>query len=277
MLIIGPHISVARGFTRAAKDIIEMEGNTFQFFSRNPRGSNYKRYDEKDINEFQRLRKEYKFGPIQAHAPYTMNLGSADKKVYKFAKEVIKEDIERMDNLGIEYICFHPGNHVGNGTDIAIDQIAEGLNEAIIGDENIKILLETMPGKGTEVGYKFEHLKRIIDKTNYNEKLGVCMDLCHVFSAGYDIVNNFEKVLEEFDNIIGINNLKTIHLNDSMMPFGDKKDRHAPVGMGEIGIDAIINIMKHPYIKDKPFYTETPLDNEGHKREIRMIKNLVQN
>ena len=277
MLVIGPHISISKGFGKAAQTAVDIGANTFQFFSRNPRGGNAKEFDEKDIEKFQKIRKEYNFGPLLAHAPYTMNLGGSKDEVYEFGRKVIKEDIERMDSLGIEYMCFHPGSHVGGGIDFGIQRIVDALNETLTGNENITVLLETMSGKGTEIGFTFEQIKRIIDGVTHNEKLGVCLDTCHIFSAGYDIVNNFEKVLEEFDNIIGINNLKTIHLNDSMMPFGDKKDRHAPIGMGEIGIDAIINIMKHPYIKDKPFYTETPLDNEGHKREIRMIKNLVQN
>ncbi|MNP20912.1 putative endonuclease 4 [compost metagenome] len=272
MLYIGPHMTTAKGYTRAAKDIIEMEANVFQFFSRNPRGSNFRAYNEKDVNEFQKLRKEYKFGPLQAHAPYTMNLGSSDEGVYEFGRTVIKEDIHRMNDLGIEFFVFHPGSHTGSGIEASINQIANALNESIKGDEKIKILLETMPGKGTEVGFRFEHLKSIIDKISYKDKIGVCMDLCHVFSAGYDIKNNIYEVMEEFDKIIGIEKLKTIHLNDSLMPFGERKDRHVPVGEGNIGLDSIIKIMEHPYIKTLPFYAETPLDNEGHKREIKMIK-----
>lgn len=277
MLYIGPHMTTAKGYTRAAKDIIEMDANVFQFFSRNPRGSRFRAYDEKDVEEFQRLRKDYRFGPLQAHAPYTMNLGSSDERVYEFGRNVIKEDIKRMNDLGIEFFVFHPGSHTGSGIETAINQIANALNESIDGNEKIKILLETMPGKGTEVGFRFEHLKSIIDMIDYNDKIGVCMDLCHVFSAGYDIRNNIYYVMEEFDKVIGINRLKTIHLNDSLMPFGVKKDRHAPVGEGLIGIDAIIKIMEHTYIKTLPFYIETPLDNEGHKREIKIIKEMLNN
>lgn len=277
MLYIGPHMTTAKGYTRAAKDIIEMDANVFQFFSRNPRGSRFRAYDEKDVEEFQRLRKDYRFGPLQAHAPYTMNLGSSDERVYEFGRNVIKEDIKRMNDLGIEFFVFHPGSHTGSGIETAINQIANALNESIDGNEKIKILLETMPGKGTEVGFRFEHLKSIIDMIDYNDKIGVCMDLCHVFSAGYDIRNNIYYIMEEFDKVIGINRLKTIHLNDSLMPFGVKKDRHAPVGEGLIGIDAIIKIMEHTYIKTLPFYIETPLDNEGHKREIKIIKEMLNN
>ncbi len=276
MLIIGPHISTAKGYTKAAKEVKNMGANTFQFFSRNPRGSNFRAYAEKDIQEFQKLRHKYDFGPLQAHAPYTMNLASSDKRVYEFGCSVIKEDIKRMDELGIDYIVFHPGSHVGSGLDNGIEQIGKALNDAIIGNENITVLLETMPGKGTEVGYLFEHLKRIIDLVEYKNKLGICMDLCHVFASGYDIKNGLEGVLEELDKQVGLKELKTIHLNDSMMPLNSRKDRHTPVGEGEIGLDSIINIMEHPSIRNLPFYLETPLDNEGHKREISMIKEMVK-
>jgi deoxyribonuclease-4 len=276
MLVIGPHISIAKGYTKAVKDAINMRANTFQFFSRNPRGSNFRAYEKKDVTEFQKLRRENNFGPIQAHAPYTMNLASSDSKVYEFGNKVIKEDIKRMDDLDIEYMVFHPGSHVGIGVDKGIEQIANALNNAINGKENITILLETMTGKGTEVGFRFEHLKRVIDLVEYKNKLGICMDLCHVFSAGYDIKNDLNGILEEMDKQVGIERLKTIHLNDSMLPFNSRKDRHTPVGEGEIGLDTIIYIMQHPYIKNLPFYIETPLDNDGHKREIEMIKNLLK-
>lgn len=275
MIIIGPHISIAKGFTNAAKTAVNIGANTFQFFSRNPRGGNAKEYDEKDIQKFQKIRQEEQIGPLLAHAPYTMNLGGNKEDVYEFAKRVIKEDIQRMDSLGVEYLCFHPGSHVGGGIEAGIDRIVQGLNEAITGNENITILLETMSGKGTEIGYNFEQLKQIIDKVHHKEKIGICLDTCHIFSAGYDIVNNLEGVLEEFDSILGIERLKAIHLNDSMMPFGSKKDRHSVIGEGEIGLDAIINFMSHPKIAHLPFFLETPLEDEGHKREIEMIKNIL--
>lgn len=277
MIIIGPHISIAKGFTNAAKTAVNIGANTFQFFSRNPRGGNAKEYDKNDIEKFKEIREENQIGPLLAHAPYTMNLGGSKEDVYEFAKRVIKEDIQRMDSLGIEYLCFHPGSHVGGGIEFGIDRIVQGLNEAITGKENITILLETMSGKGTEIGYKFEQLKQIIDKVDYKEKIGVCLDTCHIFSAGYDIVNNLEQVLEQFDEIIGLDKLKAIHLNDSMMPFGAKKDRHAVIGEGEIGLEAIIRFMSHPKISHLPFFLETPLEDEGHKREIEMLRDILTN
>lgn len=277
MLVIGPHISIAKGFKKAAQTAVEIGANTFQFFSRNPRGGNAKKFDEKDIAAFQEIRKEYNFGKLLAHAPYTMNLGGSKNEVYDFAKEVIKEDIQRMDSLGIEYMCFHPGSHVGGGIEFGIQRIVDALNEALTGKENITLLLETMSGKGTEIGFDFNQLKEIIDKVEYNEKVGVCLDTCHVFSAGYDIVNDLDGVLEEFDKIVGLDRLKAIHLNDSMMPFGDKKDRHEVIGEGKIGLEAIINFMTHPKISHLPFFLETPLEDEGHKREIDMIKEILSN
>lgn len=275
MLVIGPHISTAKGYEKAAQDIINMRANTFQFFSRNPRGSNFRAYDEKDVEAFQKLRREHSFGPIQAHAPYTMNLASADRKVYVFSSMVVKEDIERMDALHVEYFVFHPGSHTGSGNDEGIKQIANALNGAIKGSENITVLLETMPGKGTEIGSRFEQLKGIMDSVKHESRLGVCMDLCHVFSSGYDIKNNLNGVLEEFHREIGLERLKSIHLNDSMFPLGSGKDRHAPIGDGELGLAAVIDLMRHPYLRNLPFYIETPLDHEGHRKEIEKIKKLL--
>lgn len=275
MLVIGSHLSIAKGFTKAAETALEMGANTFQFFSRNPRGSNSKILNEDDIKSFQKIRIENNFGPLSAHAPYTMNLASAKDEVYEFSNSVIKEDIQRMDSLSIEYLCMHPGSHIGCGIDTGIDKIISGLNQGMTKDQNITVLLETMSGKGTEIGFKFEHLKRIIDGVHLNEKLGVCLDLCHVFSAGYDIVNDLDGFLENFDKIIGLSNLKIIHLNDSMMPFGANKDRHITIGDGQIGMQAIINFMSHPSIKGKPFFLETPLELEGHKKEIQTLKNIL--
>ena len=275
MLVIGPHITISKGFGKAAQIAVDMDANTFQFFTRNPRGGNAKAFDDKDIAKFQKIRKENNFGPLLAHAPYTMNLGGAKDDVYDFARRVIKEDIERMNSLGIEYMCFHPGSHVGGGIDFGIERIIKGLNEGITGNETLTILLETMSGKGTEIGYEFEQLRKIIDGVEHKERIGICLDTCHIFSAGYDIVNKLEEVLEDFDRIIGLDKLKAIHLNDSLMPFGAKKDRHAPLGEGEIGLNAIINILTHPKLKDLPFFLETPFDEEGHKKEIKMIRDIL--
>ena len=276
MIVIGPHISIAKGFSKAAQSAVDMGANTFQFFSRNPRGGNAKAFDEKDIMKFQEIRKDNNFGPLLAHAPYTMNLAGVKEEVYEFGRKVIKEDIQRMDSLGIEFMCFHPGSHVGSGVEVGIDKIASALNEAITGKENITILLETMSGKGSEIGFTFEQIREIIDKVEHDEKIGVCLDTCHIFSAGYDIVNDLDSVIDKFDKIIGLERLKAVHLNDSMMPFESKKDRHACIGEGEIGLDAIIRFITHPKLNHLPFYLETPLEYEGHKREILMIKDIVK-
>ena len=272
MLIIGAHMSVAKGIARAAEDVVKMNANTMQFFSRNPRGSSFKIYDEKEIEAFQNIRKMHGFGPLLAHAPYTLNLASAVEKTYEFACMAMKEDIARMNALGVEYLVFHPGSHTGIGVEAGIQNIIDGLNQAITGKEQITVLLETMSGKGTEIGVRFEELKAIRDGLVHPERVGVCLDTCHVFSAGYDIVENLDGVLDEFDRILGLNLLKAIHMNDSMMPFGMHKDRHETFGNGMIGKEALMNIIRHPKLKGIPIYLETPLDDEGHKMEIQMIK-----
>ena len=271
MFTIGAHVSIAKGFKKAAQISVDIGANTFQFFSRNPRGGNAKEFNEKDMAAFQKIREENNFGKLLAHAPYTMNLAAANEDTYEFAKMVIRED-KRMDSIGVEYICFHPGSHVGGGVEEGTRKIIEGLNQAITGDENITVLLETMSGKGTEIGRSFEEIRAIIDGVEHNERMGVCMDTCHIFSAGYDIVNDLDGVLDEFDRVIGLDRLKTIHLNDSMMPFGKNKDRHAGIGEGEIGMKALLEIVNHPKLRDIPFFLETPYDDEGHGREIAMLK-----
>lgn len=272
MLIIGSHMSVAKGIAKAAEDVVKMNANTMQFFSRNPRGSSFKTYDEKEVAAFQRIRKEHGFGPLLAHAPYTLNLASATEKTYEFACMVMKEDVARMDALGVEYLVFHPGSHTGIGVEAGIQNIIQGLNQAITGKEQITVLLETMSGKGTEIGVCFEELKAIRDGLVFPERVGVCLDTCHVFSAGYDIVEQLDEVLDEFDRILGLDLLKAIHMNDSMMPFGAHKDRHETFGNGMIGKEALLNVIRHPKLQGIPIYLETPLDDEGHKLEIQMIK-----
>lgn len=272
MFTIGAHVSIAKGFKKAAQISVDIGANTFQFFSRNPRGGNAKEFNEKDMAAFQKIREENNFGKLLAHAPYTMNLAAANEDTYEFAKMVIREDVKRMDSIGVEYICFHPGSHVGGGVEEGTRKIIEGLNQAITGDENITVLLETMSGKGTEIGRSFEEIRAIIDGVEHNERMGVCMDTCHIFSAGYDIVNDLDGVLDEFDRVIGLDRLKTIHLNDSMMPFGKNKDRHAGICEGEIGMKALLEVVNHPKLRDIPFFLETPYDDEGHGREIAMLK-----
>ena len=272
MFTIGAHVSIAKGFKKAAQISVDIGANTFQFFSRNPRGGNAKEFNEKDMAAFQKIREENNFGKLLAHAPYTMNLAAANEDTYEFAKMIIREDVKRMDSIGVEYICFHPGSHVGSGVEEGTRKIIEGLNQAITGDENITVLLETMSGKGTEIGRSFEEIRAIIDGVEHNERMGVCMDTCHIFSAGYDIVNDLDGVLDEFDRVIGLDRLKTIHLNDSMMPFGKNKDRHAGIGEGEIGMKALLEVVNHPKLREIPFFLETPYDDEGHGREIAMLK-----
>lgn len=276
MLTIGTHMSIAKGLVATGKNVVAMEANTFQLFSRNPRGSNFRIPDTSEIEQFQQIRREHAFGPILAHAPYTMNLASAQERVSEFARTVIREDIARMDALGIENIVFHPGSHTGIGVRQGIENIITGLNQAITGDENITVLLETMTGKGTEIGEKFEHLKAIIDGMDHPERVAVCLDTCHVFSAGYDIVQDLDGVLEEFDRVLGLAKLCTIHLNDSLTPFGAHKDRHAPIGQGEIGWEALMRVVSHPLLKGLPFYLETPWDDEGHKKEIAAIRERLE-
>ena len=276
MLVLGTHMSIAGGLNKTAQNVVKMNANTMQIFSRNPRGSNFKNPSEKEVEEFQKIRKEHHFGPILAHAPYTMNLASAKPEVYEFACDVIREDIQRMDNLGIENIVFHPGSHTGIGTEAGIENIIRGLNQAITESQNIMVLLETMSGKGTEIGVRFEELKTIRDGVNHPEKVGICLDTCHVFSAGYDIVNHLEEVLDELDENIGLSYLRAIHLNDSMMPFGSRKDRHATIGDGEIGLEALMKVITNPRLAGIPFYLETPLDDAEHKQEIQMIKEYLK-
>ncbi len=276
MLVLGTHMSIAGGLNKTAQNVVKMNANTMQIFSRNPRGSNFKNPSEKEVEEFQKIRKEHHFGPILAHAPYTMNLASAKPEVYEFACDVIREDIQRMDNLGIENIVFHPGSHTGIGTEAGIENIIRGLNQAITESQNIMVLLETMSGKGTEIGVHFEELKTIRDGVNHPEKVGICLDTCHVFSAGYDIVNHLEEVLDELDENIGLSYLRAIHLNDSMMPFGSRKDRHATIGDGEIGLEALMKVITNPRLAGIPFYLETPLDDAGHKQELQMIKEYLK-
>ena len=272
MLTMGTHMSIADGIAKTAENVVKMEANTMQIFSRNPRGSGYRNYSREETERFWNIKKENNFGPLLAHAPYTMNLASPKEATYEFACMVIKEDIARMDALGMEAIVFHPGSHTGIGAEAGIQKIIAGLNQAITGKERITVLLETMSGKGTEIGASCEELKAIRDGAAHPERIGICLDTCHVFSAGYDIVHNLDGVLEEFDRVLGLGLLRAIHLNDSLMPFGSHKDRHAVIGEGEIGMEALLGVLRHPQLRGLPFYLETPLDDAGHKEEIRRIK-----
>ncbi len=275
MLKIGCHLSVAKGYAAMANDAVKIGADVFQFFSRNPRGGKAREIDLDDINKFKDICEKSVLGPFLVHAPYTLNPCSKDEKTRSFALEAMSGDIERLDTyFGGGLYNFHPGSHVGQGIDDGVRLIAETINKAVKADSQTTILLETMAGKGTEVGGKFEELRRIIDLVDERVKIGVCMDTCHVFDAGYDIVNNIDGVLEEFDSVVGIEHLKAIHINDTMNPIGSHKDRHQKIGQGFIGIEAFERIINHPYLKNLPFYLETPNELEGYAEEIRLLKSL---
>jgi len=272
MLKIGCHLSASKGYTNMIKEAISIDANTFQFFTRNPRGGYAKDIDIKDIDEFSKLCKQYDFGKILAHAPYTLNLCSKDKDIRVFAKNTLKDDLNRMEYTPNNMYNFHPGSHVGQGVDIGIEYICEALNQGIDKNQTTIVLLETMAGKGSEIGSSFEELRMILDKVELKDKMGVCLDTCHVYDAGYDIVNNLDKVLQEFDEVIGLNYLKAIHINDSKNPFESHKDRHEKIAEGEIGLEAFIRIINHPKLRNLPFYLETPNELDGYAREIKLLR-----
>lgn len=276
MFKIGCHLSSSSGYLAMGKEAVRIGANTFQFFTRNPRGGAAKPLDLDDINAFNEYRKENDILSVLAHAPYTMNACAKDEGLREFAKNTMLDDIMRLDNIEGAMYNFHPGSHVSQGVDVGIDYISSMLNEVITEDQKTIILLETMAGKGSEVGRSFEEIKAIIDKVNLNDKLGVCLDTCHVYDGGYDIVNDLDGVLTEFDRIIGLNRLKAIHLNDTKNPFESHKDRHEKIGDGFLGIDAITRIINHEKLKDLPFFLETPNDIDGYEREISLLKTLYK-
>lgn len=276
MLNIGCHLSVAKGFAAMGKEALKINANTFQFFTRNPRGSKAKAIDPKDAEELQELVKENKFAVLLAHAPYTLNPCSADEKTREFAAQVMADDLERMEYLPNNFYNFHPGSHVGQGADAGIEQIIALLNALLKPEQTTTVLLETMAGKGTEVGRTFEELKRIIDGITLSEKIGVCLDTCHVYDGGYDIVHDLEGVLEKFDQVIGLDKLRAIHLNDDMNPMGSHKDRHAKIGEGSIGLEAFARIINHPQLRHLPFFLETPNDIAGYAEEIALLRSLYK-
>ena len=272
MIYIGNHVSSSAGFLAMGTHEQELGGNTFAFFTRNPRGGKAKDIDEQDASDLRALLSDSSFGTLVAHAPYTMNLCAAKEGIREFAENMIADDLKRMEYIPGSCYNFHPGSHVGQGADAAIEMIAGVLNRQMTSEQSTTVLLETMAGKGSEVGRTFEELKAIIDRVELSDKLGVCFDTCHVWDAGYDIVNDLDGVLETFDRVIGLERLKAVHLNDSMNPIGSHKDRHQKIGEGEIGADALRRVVTHPVLQGKPFILETPNDDEGYKREISMIK-----
>lgn len=276
MLTIGCHLSVSKGFANMAKEAVSINANTFQFFSRNPRGGKAKEINQKDLNEFFEIASINHFGKILAHAPYTVNPCSADEKIRDFARTTMKDDLMRMELVPNNLYNFHPGSHVGQGSEKGIELTASILNDIITKKQTTTILLETMSGKGSEIGRNFNELRAIIDKVEINEKLGVCFDTCHVYDGGYDIVNNLNKVLEEFDKIIGLNRLKAIHINDSKNPINSHKDRHEKIGEGYIGLAAFEKIINHSALKGLPFFLETPNEMNGYRKEIEVLRGLYK-
>ena len=274
MLYIGCHLSSSKGFAAMGRQALELGANTFQFFTRNPRGSRAKDLDPADAAALRDLLARHGFGPIVAHAPYTLNLCGAEEKNRIFARETMADDLSRLEHLPGQYYNFHPGSHVGQGIDAGIALIADGLNAILRPDQSTTVLLETMAGKGTEVGGRFEELREILDRVALNTQMGVCMDTCHISDAGYDIAGDIDGVLTEFDRVIGLERLKAVHINDSMNPLGAHKDRHARIGEGYLGEAAFGRIINHPALRDLPFILETPNDLAGYAREIGRLKEL---
>ena len=272
MLYIGNHTSSSKGYAAMGRQIVKNGGNTFAFITRNPRGGNAKAIDPADVAKFQEIAREHEFGKIVAHAPYTLNACAAKENLRDFARNTFSDDLKRMEATPGNYYNFHPGSHVGQGIEVGIQKIAEVLNAVLTEEQTTTVLLETMAGKGSEVGSHFEELRAIMDLVEKRDKLGICLDTCHVWDGGYDIVTNLVGVLTEFDRIIGLDHLKAIHLNDSLNPLGSHKDRHARIGEGQIGLDALVRVIRHPALEGKPFILETPNDDEGWTREIALLR-----
>jgi deoxyribonuclease-4 len=275
MLNIGCHLSVSKGYAHMVKEAMSIGANTFQFFTRNPRGGKAKDLDEKDVVEFNALLKANHFAPLVAHAPYTLNPCSDTEKTRAFAMEAMTEDLIRMEKLPGNYYNFHPGSHVGQGVEAGIEMISAQLNAILKPEMTTVVLLETMAGKGSEVGGTFEELRAIMDKVTLSDKLGVCLDTCHIYDGGYDIVNDLDGVLERFDHVIGLSRLYAIHLNDSKNPFSSHKDRHEKIGEGSLGIETFRKVINHEKLRHLPFLLETPNEIDGYSEEVRLLKGMV--
>lgn len=276
MFTIGCHLSSAAGFYHMGKEAIGIGANTFQFFTRNPRGSKAKAIDQKDVERFHVFCRENGIERILAHAPYTLNACSKDPHVREFALETMADDLMRMEYVPGNCYNFHPGSHVGQGAEEGIRLIADTLNQILKPEQTTTVLLETMSGKGSEVGRSFEEIRAILDRVELQDHMGVCLDTCHVYDAGYDIVNDLDGVLEQFDRMIGLNRLRAIHMNDSKNPFASHKDRHEKIGQGSIGAEAMIRIINHPALQGIPVYLETPNELDGYAEEIRFLKENYQ-
>ncbi|MDD7728697.1 MAG: deoxyribonuclease IV [Clostridia bacterium] len=276
MLYIGNHTTSSKGYAAMGRQMVKNGGNTFAFFTRNPRGGNAKEIDPEDVKKYLEIAGEQHFGKIVAHAPYTLNACAAKENLRVFARETMADDLRRMEATPGNYYNFHPGSHVGQGMETGIEKIAEILNDVLTDEQTTTVLLETMAGKGSEVGGKFEEIQAIMDLVEKKDKIGVCLDTCHVWDGGYDIVNDLDGVLEEFDRCIGLSNLKAIHLNDSQNGLGSHKDRHAKIGEGQIGLDALQRVVRHPALEGRPFILETPNDDEGWAREIALLRKMYE-
>ena len=274
MFRIGCHLSASKGFLAMGQDAVHIGANTFQFFTRNPRGGSAKAIDKKDVADFLALAQANHIASLVAHSPYTLNACAADPQIRKFAEFTMADDLKRMEYVPGNFYNFHPGSHVGQGVETGISLIAGMLNRILKPEQTTTVLLETMAGKGSEIGGKFEELQTIIERVELNHLLGVCLDTCHVYDAGYDVVNQLDNVLEQFDKVIGLNRLRAIHLNDSIFGFESHKDRHAKIGEGRLGIEAITRIINHPALRDLPFNLETPNELDGYAAEIKLLKGL---
>lgn len=277
MLRIGCHLSSSKGYLAMGKEAVKIGANTFQFFTRNPRGAKAKPLDVADMEAYQVFAKEQGIAGILAHAPYTLNACAKDEGLRQFAYETMCDDLSRLEYLEEGMYNFHPGSHVQQGTEAGIRFIADMLNRINEKGYKTMVLLETMAGKGTEVGRSFEELRAIIDQVEDTSRLGVCLDTCHVFDGGYDIVNQLEEVVREFDTVIGLDRLKAVHLNDSKNSLGSHKDRHEKIGMGNIGKDTFVQIINHPKLRKLPFFLETPNELEGYAKEIALLKEHYRN
>lgn len=275
-MIIGCHLSSSGGYAQMGREAIRIGGNTFQFFTRNPRGGKAKDIEATDVDAFLALAAQANLATIMAHAPYTLNPCSADPRIRAFALEVMADDLRRLEHTPNSYYNFHPGSHVGAGVEAGIEKIVELLDAVLRPEQTTTVLLETMAGKGSEVGGRFEELQAIIERAKQGDRLGVCLDTCHVYDAGYDIVNNLDGVLAEFDKVIGLQRLRAIHLNDSKNPFHSRKDRHERIGEGSLGLEAIVRIINHPKLRRLPFFLETPNEVDGYADEIRLLRSLYR-
>lgn len=275
MIYIGNHLSASKGYLAMGKAAVALGADTFAFFTRNPRGGKAKEIEPSDVEAFLEFAQEHHFGPLVAHAPYTMNLCSDKEDIRRFARDMFADDLQRMEYTPGNYYNFHPGSHVGQGVDVGIPVIIDVLNECLSPTQTTVVLLETMAGKGSEIGRSFEEIRRILDGVTLQDKIGVCLDTCHIWDGGYDVVGDIDGVLETFDRVIGLDRLYAVHLNDSMNVQGSHKDRHQKIGQGEIGAEGLRRVVTHPLLQGKPFILETPNDDAGYAAEIAQIRSWM--